>query len=195
MNVLSLITAIATCGFAVGVYRWLCSFSERSPSDILPFLHKVDLEAFYGTFHPEDEDLLRRQLKPAEFREAQWKRFHLAIHYCDMLTANSRILQGWTRYERKQSWNSMAPRLQKQVMELRNICMQCRLAAFVIRFRLRWWLLRVALLPFIAPPSFKDLVRVGSPEMISFYDNVRQTAEAFSHAYGEDYHQQLMQVL
>ena len=195
MNLLSLITAIATFGFAIGIYRWLCRFSDRSPSDILPFLQKVDLEAFYGTFHPEAEDMLRRELKPAEFRQVQWKRFHLAIHYCDMLTANTRILQGWTRYERKQSWNSMPAALQNRVVELRNLCMQCRLATFVIRFRLRWWLLRMALLPFMAPPSFKALVRVGSPEMISFYDKVRQTAEAFSHAYGEDYHQQLMQVL
>ena len=63
------------------------------------------------------------------------------------------------------------------------------------RFHLRWWLLRMALLPFLAPPSFRRLLRLGSPEMISFYDNLRAAAETFSQAYGEDYHQQLMQVL
>lgn len=194
MNLVSLITALATCSlFAVGIYQWLCRFSERSPVDVLPFLQKIDLEALHETFDPDAEEMLRRQLRPAEFKGAQWKRFHLAIHYCNMLTANSRILQGWTRYERRQSWSNIAPARQNKVVELRNTCMRCRLAAFVIRVRLRWWLLRMTLLPFMAPPSFKTLLRLGSPEMISFYDEVRTTAEAL--AGGADYHQQLMQLL
>ncbi|HEY6348657.1 MAG TPA: hypothetical protein VI636_04530 [Candidatus Angelobacter sp.] len=196
MSPISLVAVFLVCGLiAAGFFQWLCRFSERSPSDVLPFLQKIDLEALQGTFDPEAEEMLRRQLRPAEFKGVQWKRFHLAIHYCNMLTANSRILQGWTRYERRQSWSSIAPAKQNKVVELRNTCMRCRLAAFVIRVRLRWWLLRMTLLPFMSPPSFKTLLRLGSPEMISFYDEVRTTAEAFSLAYGADYHQQLMQSL
>lgn len=196
MNAISLVAVLAVCSVGAAIIlQWLCRFSERSPSDILPFLHKIDLEILYGTFHPEAEDVLRRELPPSEFKRIQWKRLHLAVHNCNLLTANTRVLQGWTRYERRQNWNSIGPALQNQLVELRNTCMQCRLAALVIRFRLRWWLLRMALLPYMAPPSFKTLLRLGSTDMISFYDKIRESAETFSRAYGEDYHQQLMQVL
>jgi len=196
MNLISLVSLFVSCSLlSFLLYRFLCRFSECSPVDVLPFLQKIDLNALHDTFDPEAEDMLRRQLRPSEFKGVQWKRFHLAIHYCNMLTANSCILQGWTRYERRQSWSSIAQAKQNKVVELRNTCMRCRLAAFVIRVRLRWWLLRMTLLPFMSPPSFKTLLRLGSPEMISFYDEVRTMAEAFSLAYGADYHQQLMQLL
>lgn len=190
------ITALVTCCvLAVVLYRWLCRFSERSPSDVLPFLQKVDLEVMYGTFHPEAEEMLRQKLPPDKFKEIQWKRFHLAIHFCELLTANSRVLQEWTLYGRRKTWEDFTPGLQKTVIELRNRCMQCRLAAFVIRMRLRWWLARMRLFPWSSPPTFSKLLRLGSADMIKFYDQVREAAELFSLAYGEDYHQKLMQVL
>src|SRR5689334_16022658 len=83
MNLTSLLTAAVTCGvFVVAVYRRLCRFSERTCSDVLPFLHKIDLEVLYGTFHPEAEETLREQLSPKEFKRLQWKRFLLGIHLC-----------------------------------------------------------------------------------------------------------------
>jgi hypothetical protein len=60
---------------------------------------------------------------------------------------------------------------------------------------LRLWLVRMALVPFAAPPSFATLLAAGSWEMISFYETVRTHAEVFSMAYGEEYHEKLMQVL
>jgi hypothetical protein len=53
----------------------------------------------------------------------------------------------------------------------------------------------MALVPFAAPPSFATLLAAGSWEMISFYETVRTHAEVFSMAYGEEYHEKLMQVL
>ena len=196
MNLIFLITIPVTCAVAaVILYEWLCRFSERSPSDVLPFLQKIDLEVLYGTFHPEAEEMLRQKLPPAEFKEIQWKRFHLAIHYCKLLTANSRVLQGWTLYGRRQTWQQFSPALQDTVIELRNYCMQCRAAAWVIRLRLQWWLIRMRLFPWAPAPTFTRLLSSGSAEMIAFYDKVRESAELFSLAYGEDYHQKLMQVL
>jgi hypothetical protein len=196
MNITSLVTAVVTCGlFATALYRWLCRFSEFTANDVLPFLQKIDLEVLWGTFHPEAEDGLREQLSAREFRQMQWKRFHLAIYYCNMLTHNSRVLQGWTRYERRRGWRSFTPALRTTITELRNACMQCRLAAFVMRLRLRWWLFRMALLPWTAPPSFKTLLGLGSADMISFYDKIREMAQISSLAYGNDYHEKLVAAL
>jgi len=85
--------------------------------------------------------------------------------------------------------------VRKSLQELRIACIQSRLAAFLIRARLRWWLVRMVLLPFAPPPSFATLVQRGSSDMISFYETVKTMAEIFSLAYGEEYHEKLMQAL
>ena len=177
------------------IYREVCGFTSRTPNDVFPFLLKIDMEALYGTFHPEVEESFKKNLPSPEFKRVQWKRFHLAIHYSNHISHNARVFLDWTRHERKQGWQEMAPGMRKNIQELRVACIQSQLAAFIIRMRLRWWLLRMALLPFAAPPSFAELAHHGSPEMIAFYETAKALAEIFSLAYGEDYHQKLMQAL
>ena len=193
--VLTVLSVVGCLWGARLAYRWLYQFTDRTASDVLAFLVEVDMETLNGTFHPEAEAKLRQSLPTAEFRKVQWKRFHLAIHYANKLAHNARVFQGWTRYERKTSWEGMAWGLQKTVQELRIACTQCRLATFVIKARLRWWVMRAALLPFLPLPSFETLLKSGSADMISFYENVKQLAELFSLAYGEEYHDKLMQAL
>jgi hypothetical protein len=177
------------------IYGSVCGFSSRMANDVFPFLFKMDMEAVYGTFHPDPEKHFRNSLPAAEFKRIQWKRIHLAIHYCDQISNNAEVFLSWTRYEQKQSWLAVNPGVRKTVRELRIACLQSRLSVFMIRSRLRWWLVRMALLPFAPPPSFVTLVNAGSWEMISFYETVTALAEVFSLAYGEEYHQKLMQAL
>jgi hypothetical protein len=199
MNVeTSALVALGTLAFLVGIrliYHEACGFSSRTPNDVFPFLLKIDMEALYGTFHPQVEEQFRNSLPWPEFKQVQWKRIHLAIHYCDQISNNARVFLGWTRHERKQGWAAMNFGMRKSVQELRIACIQSRLSAFLIRARLRWWLVRMALLPFAPPPSFATLVRRGSSDMISFYETVKALAEAFSLAYGDDYHQKLTEAL
>jgi hypothetical protein len=51
------------------------------------------------------------------------------------------------------------------------------------------------LLPFLPLPRIEKLLRLGSADMISFYENARALAECLSEAYGEPFHQQLMEAL
>ena len=74
------------------------------------------------------------------------------------------------------NWELLDSDLQQAVLSLRDVCAQCRLSSLVIRLRLRWWLVRMALLPFAQPPKFKTLLRLGSADMISFYKNARSLA-------------------
>jgi hypothetical protein len=104
-------------------------------------------------------------------------------------------MPGWTKHERGQNWDMLEDYLQQTILSLRDTCVQCRLSSLMIRVSLRWWLVRMALLPFATPPSFATLVDRGSSDMISFYENVKTLAEVFSLAYGDDYHQKLMQAL
>ena len=192
---LALLTFLGSMASVLGIrliYQTACGFSRRAANDVFPFLFKVDTEALYGTFHPEAEENFRKQLPVEEFQKVQWKRFHLAIHYCELISHNARILQSWVRFERQQSWDGMTPGLQKTVMDLRAACIQCRLSTFIIRTRLRWWLLRKTLLPFLQLPSFSSLLRVGSADMISYYENITALGETFSLAYGEEFHQRFL---
>lgn len=195
---LVLVAFLGTLGCVVAIrfiYRSACALSRRTANDVFPFLLKVDIEALYGTFHPEAEETFRKQLPPREFQQVQWKRFHLAIHYCDLLSHNARVLQSWVRYERKQSWNGMSTGLQTTVTELRAACIQSRLSSFVIRTRLRWWLLRGSLVPFLPLPSFSTLLSVGSADMISYYEKIAALGAAFSLAYGDEFHQRFMEAI
>lgn len=177
------------------LHQWIVRFSHRTANDVPPFLLKIEMEALYGTFHPEAEQHFRDSLPPPEFKQMQWKRFHLAIHYCNQITNNAQVLLSWTRHERKHSWLALNPAMRKTAKELRAACVQSSLSAMLIRGRLRWWLVRMALLPYAPPPSFSALVELGSWEMISFYEKVRRLAEVFSVGYGDEYHEKLMQAL
>lgn len=172
----------------VMAYKWATRSSECSAADILPFLRKIDMEAVYGTFHPDAEAQLRERLGPYRFPEAQFTRIRMAIHYCREMAHNARFFQLWACYERRHDWKTLDPVLQGAVTELRAQGLRCRIASLYVRTRLRWWLLRIRLLPWMPPPSFQELLRQGSIDMLSFYDAARELADAFAEAYGEDYH-------
>lgn len=199
MNVeASALVALGTLAFVIGlrlIYQEVCGFSSRAPNDVFPFLFKIDMEALNGTFHPEVEDHFRSSLPWPEFKRVQWKRIHLAIHYCNQISNNAGVFLGWARHEREQGMDWMNSGVRKSVQELRIACNQSLLAAFMVRARLRWWLIRMALLPFAQPPSFATLAQQGSSDMISFYETMKVMAEIFSLAYGDDYHQKLMRAL
>ncbi|MCU1255109.1 MAG: hypothetical protein JWM83_1408 [Candidatus Angelobacter sp.] len=180
---------------AFAAYRLTTRLSERTASDVPLFLQKMEMEALYGAFHPEADEHFRSTLSPKKFRQVQWKRIHLALHYCQILSANAWVFQGWTKHERGQNWDMLEDHLQRTILSLRDACVQCRLSSLMIRVSLRWWLVRMALLPFVPPPSFATLIDRGSSDMISFYETVKAMAEVFSLAYGDDYHQKLMQAL
>lgn len=175
-------------------YRLTTRFSMRSPNDVFPFLLGLDMELLNGVFHPEAEDHFRSKHSAAEFRNVQWKRIHLALHYCNKLSNNARVLLGWTKYERAVNWRLLDADLREEVLSLRDVCIQCLHSSLVMRLTLRWWLVRMSI-PFTQPPTFKTLIDLGSGDMISFYEKARSLAENFSYIYGKDYHQKLVEAL
>jgi hypothetical protein len=91
------------------IYRHVCGLSARTANDVYPFLLKIDMEAIYGTFHPDSEKHFRETSSKAEFKQLQFKRIHLAIHYCNQLSNNAQVLLSWIRHERKQDWIATSP--------------------------------------------------------------------------------------
>jgi len=64
-----------------------------------------------------------------------------------------------------------------------------------VRIRIHLWLVKMVILPFGAPPTFASLSRLGSVEMLSYYEQIKAAAIVLSQGYGENYHQKLAHVL
>jgi hypothetical protein len=174
--------------------RFLTRFPRLTVRDVYPFFHRIEGEILVGSFHPGPEDNYRAANTPAEFRKWQWRRIHLAMHLSRDISANSRLLQRWAVYERHENWDSLPAEIQDGLREFQLSCMHSRTAAFAVRFRLRLWLIRMNLLPMLPVPSFSTIVE-HSNTLIRFYRTAEVLADAISRIYGEEIHQNMLQVL
>jgi hypothetical protein len=175
------------------LYEWIYRFAERTAQDVIPYLQKIDLAEVRSLFDPEQEKFLKLNLSLREFAKTQWKRCRLAQQYARNLAHNARVIQEWSKFERSRSRKTMNTMVRRSSLELNIICAQCRICSVVVRLQLHWWLLKMALLPMIAPPSFQALISKGSLEMVSFYEKMRKTAVSVGRIYGESYSDRLEQ--
>lgn len=190
----ALVVLVILAVAAIIVHRWIYAMPEVNASDVVPFLRIVSLEDMRDLFHPDADEHHRQSHSSREFRMIQWKRVRLGLEYVDDLSFNARILQAWSRTERRRG--DLSPELNKITAELLTVCMQCRAASLLVRFHLHLALIKMALLPFLAPPDFGRLMRHGSYDLIGFYEKVRAKAGEFGLAYNdEQYYERLMQVL
>lgn len=183
--------------FLVLIWCWLrfiTRLSERTVSDVYPFFHRIESEILYGSFHPEAEHNFRSTHSPEEFRKWQWRRIHLAIYLCQKITSNCRLLLAWAAYERKTNWRSFPDELRRGLREFQIACLHSNTAAFAVRMRLRFWLIRMALFPKLPVPSFRNMTR-HSERLIAFYNTAETMAEVISLSHGEEIHQNMLEVL
>ncbi|HET9365436.1 MAG TPA: hypothetical protein VFP71_10560 [Candidatus Angelobacter sp.] len=185
-------------GFLLLFWWWLLfitRLSERTVRDVYPFFHRVESDVLYGTFHPKPEEEFRATHDRKEFKQWQFRRVHLAIHQCLDIAYNCRLMMGWAACERRINWSSFPDNLRKGLRDFQISCMQSRTAAFTIRLRLRFWLIRMILLPFLPIPSFRS-ISSHSEFLIASYNTAEALAEALSLTYGDDdIHQNMLAAL
>jgi len=185
------------CGIAVALLllgwlvRLVTRFPRRTVSDVYPFLHFIEGDILRGTFSSHAEAEFKASHSQAEFKVWQYKRIHLAMHLCRDIYANARIIQSWVRYERKQT---NPPDLRKAFRGLHVACMQSRVAARAVHFRLRLWLLRINLIPMFVPPSFDKLAE-HSNTLIKMYNSAEILTDALCRMYGEEVHENMLAAL
>jgi|SRR5215472_7305513 len=176
----------------VFLYEWIYRFSERTAQDVIPYLRTINLEEVKTLFDLKTEKFLRLNSSPQEFKRAQWKRCHLALQYIGDLAHNAKVFQEWGKYERTRSRRKLDRDARRTSLELTIACAQCRICSVAVRLRIHFWLIRMAILPFAAIPSFASLPRMGSVEMLSFYQQIKASAIELGQAYGESYHEKLV---
>src|SRR5215467_3526772 len=169
------------------LYEWVYRFSERTADDVIPYLRSINLEEMKSFFDPEAERYLRLNSSPQEFKRSQWKRCHLALQYIGDLAHNAKVFQEWSKYERTRSRHTLDRETRRTSLDLTIVCAQCRICAIAVRLRIYLGLMKMALLPFAAPPTFNSLPRMGSVEMVSFYRQIRTAAIILGQAYGQGY--------
>lgn len=179
----------------VFLYEWIYRFSERTAHDVIPYLRSINLEEVKTLLDPANEIYLRMNSSRHEFRKAQWKRCHLALQYAGDLAHNAKVFQEWGKYERNRSRGTQDRDARRTSLDLTIACAQCRICALAIRMRIHFWMIRMAILPFSTPPTFSSLPRMGSVELLSYYQQIKTSAMELSQAYGENYHQKLEHVL
>jgi hypothetical protein len=177
------------------LYEWVYRFSERTATDVIPYLRAINLEEITTLFDSAEENRLRINLPPREFKKSQWKRCHLALQYVGDLAHNSRVFQEWSKYERTRTRRTLDRETRRVSLDLTIACAQCRICAVAVRLRIYLGLMKMAVLPFAAAPSFTSLPRMGSREMVSLYQQIRTAAVVLGQAYGENYQQKLAHAL
>lgn len=175
--------------------RYVYGFSERTLKDALPFLRRIILEDLENLLHPEVEQYIRENYSYAEFKKTQWKRIRLALQYLADLGGNAKVFQSWGRYERRLSRRYPDLERKRASLELITACVQVRICVLSLSLRLHCWMLRMAFVPFLPPPSFASVQRSGGIDIFVFYARVKAAAGRLGQPYGENMLNQLLKGL
>jgi hypothetical protein len=173
--------------------RFIYGFSERTLRDVIPFIRRVVVEDLQNLLHPEVEAYIRATASRRQFKRMQWKRIRLTLQYLGDMGENAAIFHAWSKYERKLSIRFPDEKRRRASIELITACIQSRFCIFQMRLTLHCWLIRMAFLPFLPPPSFKELEQRGSFNLFAFYDQLKKAAGELSIAYGQQFYEELFQ--
>lgn len=171
------------------VLVWYClqvctRFPDRTVEDVSPFFHRIESEDLRRAFHPGQEYIFRATHSATEFKKWQQERIHLAMHLCRDISANCRLLLEWAVFECNENWQLHEDTVREGLRGFQIASMYARTAAFAVRFRLRFQLVRMALLPMLPVPSFNTLVE-HSNTLIEFYHTAETLAGLLSKVYSE----------
>jgi hypothetical protein len=189
------VAAVLLFAGVVLLYRRIYRFTRRPPGQVIAYLRTVDLEEVGYLLDPVAEQYLRLNLTKEQFRKEQRNRMWLALEYLGRLSHNALIMAEWGFYELKRTQRTRITADHELSTELLNASVQVRMCSFVLRATINVWLVSVALLPFLGPPSVARLIDAGSTDLLEFYQTMRNAAAQLSQSYGDIYHQEMAEAL
>ena len=167
----------------------------RTFDEMFPYLRDANLEDVRDLVDPADEGYLRLNLSAHNFRNAQHDRLHLFRELLERMSHNAGFLQDWASSELERSLATRNRGSKEASRQLIELCMAFRLAAFVARFRLLLWSVRIRLLPFVSIPCLAEAGQIRDTDLLYVYGRIRETAGALSRACGDCCAQRLSEVL
>jgi hypothetical protein len=189
------VAAVLLFAGLVLLYRRIYRFTRRPPGQVIAYLRTVNLEEVGHLLDPIAEQYLRLNLSKEQFRKEQRNRMWLALEYLGRLSHNALVMAEWGYYELKRTRRTRIAADRELSTELLSASVQVRMCSFVLRATIHVWLVRVALLPFLRPPSVAKLIDAGSTDLLEFYQTMRNAAAQLSQSYGDVYHQEMAEAL
>ena len=180
---------------AVVLHRRIYRFTHRPPDQVIAYLRVVEPGEVRHLLDPVAEEYLRLNLTKQQFRKEQRHRLWLALEFLRRMAHNALVMAEWGSYELKRSHRTLNEEDREGSLELLAAAVHVRLCGFLLRTRIHAWLVRMALLPFLPPPSVAKLANVGSTDLLEFYDKMRLTASRLSQSYGDGYHEKMVEAL
>lgn len=177
------------------LYRRIYRHSRRPPGQVIDYLRAVDSWDVDNLLDPMAERYLRLNLTKEQFRKEQRNRMWLALEYLGRLSHNARIMAEWGYYELNRTRRTHIPQDRDTSTELLSASAQVRICSFVLRATIHVWLVRMAVLSFLRPPSFARLIDAGSTDVLEFYKNMTSAAVQLSQSYGDAYHREMAEAL
>jgi membrane protein implicated in regulation of membrane protease activity len=177
------------------LHRRIYRFTRRPPGQVIAYLRAANLQEVGHLLDPVAEQYLRLNLTKQQFRKEQRNRMLLALEYIGRLSHNARIMAEWGYYELKRTRRTRIAQDHENATELLSASVQVRMCSFVLRATIHVWLVRVALLPFLRPPSVAKLIDAGSTDLLDFYQKMKDAAAQLSQSYGDLYHEKMTEAL
>jgi hypothetical protein len=177
------------------LYRRIYRFTRRPPGQVIAYLRVVDPQEVGHLLDPVAEQYLRLNLTKEQFRKEQRNRMWLALEYLGRLSHNALIMAEWGFYEMKRTRRTRSAADRETCTELLSASIQVRMCSFVLRTTIHLWLVRMAVFPFLRPPSVAKLIDGGSTDLLEFYRTMRNAAAQLSQSYGDLYHEKMAEAL
>lgn len=177
------------------LHRRIYRFSRRPPGQVIAYLRAVSLEEVGHLLDPVAEQYMRLNLSKKQFRKEQRNRMWLALEYLGRLSHNALVMAEWGHYEMRRTRRTRIAQDHDNATELLSASIQVRMCSFALRATIHVWLVRVALLPFLRPPSVARLIDAGSTDLLEFYRKMKDAAAQLSRSYGDLYHAQMAEAL
>jgi hypothetical protein len=187
--------AIVLLACFVLFYRRTYRFRYRPPNQVIPFLRAVDTEELSHLLDPTAEEYLRLNLSKEQFRQEQRNRLWLALEYLSRLFHNALVMVEWGHYELQRTRRTRSGEDREASLELVSSGIQVRMCSFVLRTTIHFWLLRMAVLPFLPVPRFARLASKGSTDLLEFYQTMKSAAAQLSQSYGDVYREKMILAL
>lgn len=185
------VAAVLLFAGMVLLYRRIYRFTRRPPGQVIAYLRTVDIKELGHLLDPVAEQYLRLNLTKKQFRKEQRNRMWLTLEYLRRLSHNALIMAEWGYYEFKRTRRTRIAQDRDTSTELLRASTQVRMCGFVLRATIHMWLVRVALLPFLSPPSVARLIDAGSTDLLEFYQTMTNAAAQLSRSYGDLYHEKM----
>jgi hypothetical protein len=189
--ILAFILAVPILVSLRALYRRISRFSDRDVHDVIPFVREIRLLELDELLNPHDENYLKLNLSPGQFRKVQRKRMRLLLEFVDCMSHNTAVLLDWGRTEQSRSQNSGDDDLKQLTNELIKACIEFRCGARAIQTQLHVWLIKTAIFPSATVPYISVLRKFESFDLLNSYEALKAAASQLSLAFGADYADQI----